>query len=448
MKQQLLGIILLFGFMQNIHADTSLYLVSNPNEGIIPPTTFAIYRLNPEMNKATQIYSRNFRAESYLGASAQQITVLDGVNNVFIHPEKKWALLLGDKSIIDNYYKKSAEDREKTRGWLRIYDFKQEKFVEECILPEGILPLNYFYNTPKEQLAVLITKLETDKFYQYDLASDRLRIVPGADVKWENIVYQDASPFVSSYRRIAFHLNKETGEMYHQTYQYMTPMGFFLSKEILDQHKALTNDGAWMSGHTDSQAWADGSIYAQTDTQAFIALYIWDPAQKIPKRYFVLFDKVKKSWKTLSLDANYFSSGTVRRGDYWVVFPLTGDSKYVDHERAVYRFITSNGEKMSTWTTQPDTEVLLITENDELLFRHKDSLYRCPFIDGKVLEDQKQCCIQADWVYHAHWAIESPTPENPTPKQKTIYPSPADCQWEDDEEENPPCFERTYNVFP
>ncbi len=433
MKQQLLGIILLFGFMQNIHADTSLYLVSNPNEGIIPPTTFAIYRLNPEMNQATQIYSRYFDGKLYSDGPSQETIVLDGVNNVFIHPKKKWALLFGDKWVIHYNSQGSCSSRKKEqRGWLRIYDFKQEKFVEECILPEGILPLNYFYNTPKEQLAVLITKLETDKFYQYDLASNQLSIVPGADVKWENIVYQDASPFVSSYRDIDFHLNKETGKMYHQIYRYMIPMGFFLSKEILEQHKALTNDGAWMSGHTDPQAWADGSIYAQTDTQSFIALYIRDPAQKIPKRYFVLFDKVKKSWKTLSLDANYFSSGTVRRGDYWVVFPLTGDSKYVDHERAVYRFITADGEKMSTWTTQPDTEVLLITENDELLFRHKDSLYRCPFIDGKVLEDQKQCCIQADWVYHAHWAIESPRPQNPTPMQHTIYPSKADCQWEDE----------------
>ncbi len=143
----LLGVFLL-SFVQGVHAETGLYLLNNPNEDVIPPTTFAIYRLNPEMNQATRIYSRYFDVKSYSDSPSQKTTVLDGVNKVLIHPNKEWALLFGNKSIIHYSPQESFASRKREqRGWLRIYDFKQEKFVEEYILPEEILLRNYFYNT-------------------------------------------------------------------------------------------------------------------------------------------------------------------------------------------------------------------------------------------------------------------------------------------------------------
>ncbi len=396
------------GLMGNAYADSVIYLVNAKPVNYMGPFVFEIFRMNPKTQQTTRIYSEYFTRRN--------------IDSLLLHREKKLALIIGAPTLIPGNPTEKRLPEFVDKGWLWLYDFKQEKFLTKYCLRENAYVSNYFYNTSDEKLGALITKLKTDTFYTYDFESKSLGTLKYSEVAWGDIVYQDTAPQAYAYQFIRFHINKETGELNRRTYHFMNPMGIFLSQEMLAHHKALTKDGEWITGHKDMRSTEDGRILSQTDTQSFMELLIYNPEHKTPQRYFVLFDKVKKTWKPLSFPVDFNYSGVMRLADYWVVFPVNSDSEHFNPERAVYRFITSDGEKMSTWTTQGNTEVLLLTENDKILFRQKDSLYRCPFIDGKVVEDQKQCCVEANWVKHVHWAIESPRPENPTPAQKTIYP--------------------------
>ncbi len=397
------------GLMGSSYADSVIYLVNAKPVNYMGPFVFDIFRMAPKTQQTTRIYSEYFTRRN--------------IDSLLLHREKKLALIIGAPTLILGNSAKQQLPEFVDKGWLWLYDFKQEKFLNKYNLPEAILSgVNYLYNAPDGKLGTLITKLETDTFYTYDFESKSLGTVKYSGAAWGDIVYQDAAPQVYAYHFIRFHINKETGELNRRTYHFMNPMGIFLSQEMLAHHKALTKDGEWITGHKDMRSTEDGRILSQTDTQSFMELWIHNPERKTPQRYFVLFDKVKKTWKPLSFPVDFHYSGVMRLADYWVVFPVNSDSEHFNPERAVYRFITSDGEKMSSWTTQGNTEVLLLTENDEILFRQKDSLYRCPFIDGKVVDEKQQCCVEATWVEHVHWAIESPRPENPTPAQKTIYP--------------------------